>query len=272
MTETAHTHRAQLKLGTIVLVTMVVVLVVLRLSGAFAIGYVPSDSMEPTLPSGSLFLSLPLEPDEGSIVVFTIPTGERIVHRVVDVQEDGLVTQGDNNKMTDQDQGWDPVDPDDVQVVPQPNGKPLAVVSPINSVVMIITLQIVLLGLALLGGLRKTRVPTRLRPHHLLVFAAVGLMIAAPMFDREYENDDEILVQASFLPIVVHVESQEDEGTWTVAPFAAQETGMNGPANVTIAPAFPGMKFLVPSGSTIAYIPLALALVAAAWGFRRIGA
>lgn len=265
-------HRAQLKLGTIAMVTVVVILVVLRLTGVFAIGYVPSDSMEPTLPSGSLFLSLPLEPDEGSIVVFSLPTGERIVHRVVEVQEDGLVTQGDNNQVTDQSRGWDPVDPDKVQVVPQPRGKPLAVVSPVDSILTIIAVQVSLLGLALYGGLRKARGPSRLRPHHLLLVAAVALMIAAPMFAHQYESEDEVLLQASFLPVVAHVATEEGERTWTLGPFASEETGMEGPANVTIAPAFPGMRLLVTSGPFVAYAPLSVALALTAWGFRRMGA
>lgn len=66
---------------------------------------VASDSMEPTIPTGSLVYASPGEPEVGDVVVYEAVTGRLEVHRVVDEDRSGAgttyTTQGDNNAAAD---------------------------------------------------------------------------------------------------------------------------------------------------------------------------
>lgn len=66
---------------------------------------VASDSMEPAIPTGSLVVAAPGEPEVGDVVVYEAATGRLEVHRVVDVDRSGphptYTTQGDNNAASD---------------------------------------------------------------------------------------------------------------------------------------------------------------------------
>lgn len=65
---------------------------------------VASDSMEPTIPTGSLVVAVPDEPEVGDVVVYEAVTDQLEVHRVVDVDRSGqptYTTQGDNNAASD---------------------------------------------------------------------------------------------------------------------------------------------------------------------------
>ncbi|PSP83445.1 signal peptidase I [Halobacteriales archaeon QS_1_68_17] len=107
-------------LGTVATVGLVVLvggLLVGQLLGQpMVLGYVSSDSMEPTLSEGDGFVAIPAylagDPDPGDVVVFDakeLNDGELTTHRIVDRTEDGYVTKGDANPFTDQDGGEPPV-------------------------------------------------------------------------------------------------------------------------------------------------------------------
>ena len=86
-------------------------LIVVVLLGAYFIGpfrlvAVVSGSMEPTIPTGSLCLVNIRRPyekiQEGDVIVYVRKSdGLRIIHRVVAVTDDGLVTQGYANRIDD---------------------------------------------------------------------------------------------------------------------------------------------------------------------------
>ena len=92
-------------------------LVVALLAGHFLgypvlLGYVESDSMEPTLNEGDGFVAVPGplagEVGTGDVVVFEpeqMHGGDLTTHRIVDERADGYVTQGDGNIVTDQSGG-----------------------------------------------------------------------------------------------------------------------------------------------------------------------
>ena len=75
----------------------------------FVIGIEPfvveSGSMEPTIETGSLvFINKNISYDEiinNDIVAFYIETGAKVVHRVINVTNDGFETKGDSNASSD---------------------------------------------------------------------------------------------------------------------------------------------------------------------------
>jgi len=99
------------KVAGIVLVVVVLSLVIGHLLGTpILVGYVTSDSMEPTIDQGDGFVSIPQplagDVEEGDVIVYDareLDGGGLTTHRVVEVREDGYVTKGDGNPFTDQD-------------------------------------------------------------------------------------------------------------------------------------------------------------------------
>lgn len=80
------------------------------------LGYVTSGSMQPTMDAGDAFVAIPApmadQIQEGDVVVFRaqqVNHGELTTHRVVDVTDQGYITKGDNNPITDQAGGEPPV-------------------------------------------------------------------------------------------------------------------------------------------------------------------
>ncbi|NHN40580.1 signal peptidase I [Halorubellus sp. JP-L1] len=78
--------------------------------------YVTSDSMAPTLDAGDGFVAVPVQLDDsieaGDVVVFrAVETGGGglTTHRIVGRTDEGFVTRGDGNAVTDQDAGEPPV-------------------------------------------------------------------------------------------------------------------------------------------------------------------
>ncbi|GAB3691408.1 hypothetical protein GCM10028857_28760 [Salinarchaeum chitinilyticum] len=104
------------RIASVVLVVIVLCLVVGHLLGTpILLGYVSSDSMEPTIDEGDAFVSIPQplagDIEEGDVIVYEareLDGGGLTTHRVVEVREDGYVTKGDNNPFTDQD-GPEPI-------------------------------------------------------------------------------------------------------------------------------------------------------------------
>jgi signal peptidase len=80
-----------------------------------SVHYATSDSMEPTLGAGDVFLVVHGEVEVGDVALFHAPGREGLVtHRVVDETDDGYLTRGDANPSTDQAAGAPPVAPDEV--------------------------------------------------------------------------------------------------------------------------------------------------------------
>lgn len=105
------------KLLEYALLAVLLVVLVSFLGGQFlghpvGLGYVETDSMEPTLNEGDGFVAVPSalagDVGEGDVVVFeaeAVHGGDVTTHRIVEERDGGYVTQGDNNPFTDQGTG-----------------------------------------------------------------------------------------------------------------------------------------------------------------------
>ena len=125
-------RRAAADIFAVVAVLVVIALVVGQLTGQpVLLGFVTSESMSPTLEAGDGFVAVPaaaagdIEP--GDVIVFDaveLQGGGLTTHRVVDVTDNGYITQGDNNPFRDQ-EGDEPVVTDDrvVATALQVNGQ-----------------------------------------------------------------------------------------------------------------------------------------------------
>ncbi len=59
-------------------------------------------SMEPTLTSGNIVIAIPGEYEVGDIIVFKHPNGKhRIIHRIVEIENNTYRTRGDNREHFD---------------------------------------------------------------------------------------------------------------------------------------------------------------------------
>ena len=108
-------------------VFLLLVMVIILLIGQFLgqpllLGFVETGSMAPTLEAGDGFVAMPPslagEVQEGDVVTFDaqeLQGGGLTTHRVVEVTDEGYVTQGDANPFTDQD-GDEPI-VSDAQIV-----------------------------------------------------------------------------------------------------------------------------------------------------------
>lgn len=107
-------------LGSVATVFLVILIVGLLagqvLGQPVAVGYVTTESMEPTIPAGDGFVTIPSfvtgEAAIGDVVVFDareLHGGGLTTHRIVGETEGGYVTAGDNNPFTDQDAAEPPV-------------------------------------------------------------------------------------------------------------------------------------------------------------------
>lgn len=82
------------------------------------LSYVYSDSMEPTISEDDGYVVVPEQGrvDTGDVVMFySSERDEYVTHRVVGRTSAGLITQGDNNDVTDQAAGYDYVQREDVE-------------------------------------------------------------------------------------------------------------------------------------------------------------
>jgi signal peptidase len=124
------------KAVTVLVVVLVVAMLLGQLLGQpVLLGYVSTNSMEPTLEPGDGFVAVPAflmgDPEPGDVVVFrarTLQDGGLTTHRVVAETENGYITRGDNNPFTDQDDDEPPVT--DGQIVAyalQVNGEVVAI-------------------------------------------------------------------------------------------------------------------------------------------------
>ena len=94
---------------TVLVLLLLVVMGALLIPAIFEsrLAVVLSGSMEPTLPTGSLAIMDPVDPQDirvGDIIVFEPPMGKSnttVSHRVLDIQHNGFVTKGDANEEAD---------------------------------------------------------------------------------------------------------------------------------------------------------------------------
>ncbi|NHN48616.1 signal peptidase I [Halostella sp. JP-L12] len=100
----------------VAVVVIVSLLVGQALGQPMLLGYVATDSMEPTIEAGDGFVAVPSalagDVEEGDVIVFearTLHGGGLTTHRVVDETPEGYVTRGDANPFTDQDSDEPPV-------------------------------------------------------------------------------------------------------------------------------------------------------------------
>lgn len=110
---------------------LLVILVVASLSPVLQIAYATSGSMEPTIPTDSLYVVNTLDdnPEEGDILMYESPDEGRVTHRIDDVTQDGgYITKGDANDAPDQTRDEDAVRRDEIiGVVPTVFGHPLVI-------------------------------------------------------------------------------------------------------------------------------------------------
>lgn len=110
---------------------LLLVLVVASLSPVMQIAHATSGSMEPAIPTDSLYVvdTLGTHPEQGDILLYESADDDRVTHRVVDVTADGgYITKGDANDAPDQTRDADAVRREQViGVVPTVLGRPLVV-------------------------------------------------------------------------------------------------------------------------------------------------
>jgi signal peptidase len=102
----------------------ILLLLVTQLLGQPAIVFVETGSMAPTLEPNDGYLAVPAmiadDPEVGDVILFQsqeLGGGELTTHRVVDITEEGYITQGDANPFTDQDGDEPPVADGQVRAV-----------------------------------------------------------------------------------------------------------------------------------------------------------
>ena len=125
-------RRAAADVFAVVAVLVVIALVIGQLTGQpVLLGFVTSESMSPTLEAGDGFIAVPAaaagDIESGDVIVFDaveLQGGGLTTHRVVDITDNGYITQGDNNPFRDQ-EGDEPVVTDDrvVATALQVNGQ-----------------------------------------------------------------------------------------------------------------------------------------------------
>lgn len=167
---------------TTVLVGGLAVAIVLSTATPVPVGVVDSDSMAPTLEPGERYLALPPGlvggVDVGDVVVFHGADGWT-VHRVVDETEAGLLTAGDANVLTDQDDGAPAVAPAAVAgVVPAVDGRLVA-----GQVGWVVPWLAAVAGLGLGVGWGRPREPIR-PPRPTLLGGLVAATVGAGWFVR----------------------------------------------------------------------------------------
>lgn len=97
--------------GLFVAAVLLGVVAVSPLTLPVQLSYVDSDSMEPSIQKDDGYVLVPAsDVDVGDVITFrTEKRNTPFTHRVVDVTDEGYVTKGDNNRVTDQASGYDHV-------------------------------------------------------------------------------------------------------------------------------------------------------------------
>lgn len=241
-------------------------------TGLVTFGLVTTDSMEPNLPPGSVFLGIRSDPDVGDIVVYTRPDDTRVVHRVVDTTDEGLITQGDANDRTDQATGIPPVNPSTVTVVPTITGQPASISPSWMKPIAILAGQAILLTYAIHSFLAQREGSglswpvNQIRIHHLAIAAGVLLLAVAPLLHEQLEARGQVEVQGLVLPTMARVEGAQTVEERTLLPLDTATVPAEGSVDVVRAPALPGADVLAEHGAVWAMLPTSiLAWAAGLW-------
>ncbi len=235
-------------------------------TGIVTVGLVTTGSMEPAMVPGSLFFSHRSDPETGDIVVYTHPDGHQVVHRVVDVSEQGLITQGDANEQSDQAAGVPAVDPAVVTVVPTVGDQPAAVSLDGLKPISILAGQALLLTYAVRSFASRTDEAglgwplNRLQASHLLLAAGLLLLATAPFLVETMDARAQIEVQGLVLPAVAAITSSEGVEQRTLGPLETQTVSAAGQTEIVRAPALPGASTLARLGAVWAMLPTAIVL------------
>lgn len=154
-----------------ILIVVLALLAVTTPASPVQLSYVYSDSMEPTIGQNDGYIVVPTEQiDQRDIVVFRSQAREEYVtHRVVGRSDAGLITQGDNNDITDQAAGHPYVQREAVKgTVLTVTGRPVTIdglgvyVSFVHSKrLLILGIAISLMGGSVLYGGREQAHPRR---------------------------------------------------------------------------------------------------------------
>ena len=106
------------------LIGMILLLLGSQLLGQPAIVFVETGSMAPTLEPNDGYLAVPAaiadDPEVGDVILFrsqNLGGGELTTHRVVEITQEGYITQGDANPFTDQDGDEPPVSEGQIRAV-----------------------------------------------------------------------------------------------------------------------------------------------------------
>ena len=106
------------------LIAVILLLLGSQLLGQPAVVFVETGSMSPTLEPNDGFLAVPAiiadDPAVGDVILFqsqNLGGGELTTHRVVDITQEGYITQGDANPFTDQDGDEPPVSEGQIRAV-----------------------------------------------------------------------------------------------------------------------------------------------------------
>ena len=183
---------AEKLLGALVILAVTSLVVGQLLGQPILLGYVTSESMEPTIGTGDGFVAVPsalADPvEEGDVVVFRaeeINGGGLTTHRIVDETDRGYITRGDNNPFTDQDSDEPPVRREQiVAVAPQVAGSVVVVpdlgtaVEGIRGVIETVQFR--------LAGLFGTRAFVGVQGMAYLIF---GLTVVLYLLDLRFSAD-----------------------------------------------------------------------------------
>lgn len=114
----------------VLIIVLFAAVIVTMPASPIQMSYVYSDSMEPTIGQDDGYIVVPegdVEPND-IIVFWSSERQEYVTHRVVGQSSDGLLTQGDNNDITDQAAGYSHVQRDEiVGTVLVINGEPVTI-------------------------------------------------------------------------------------------------------------------------------------------------
>lgn len=136
-----------------IFVILIALLLVAPTGAPLSLGYVTTDSMEPTIGVNDGYVAVqPGNLDSGDIVVFwSAAEGEYVTHRIVESTANGFITKGDNNEATDQAAGYPPIPKSAIVAkVVTVGGQPIVIPNLGATVPFILEYQPVILGLILL--------------------------------------------------------------------------------------------------------------------------
>lgn len=127
----------------VLLVVLGMIVLSVLLGQPMLVGYVTTESMEPTISAGDGFITVPValasQVEEGDVIVYDaseMHAGGLTTHRVIGVTDDGYITQGDANPFTDQDAGEPPVSDDQVVAKVLQIGETVVVIPHFGTVVV----------------------------------------------------------------------------------------------------------------------------------------